>query len=135
VRVWFADESELLTCHEGRLTEQFVGQELRALGPRFAGRDLYYWHREAKNANAEVDYLWTYKDNVIPVEVRAGTSAASNQPMFSWQRKVAILRFASTWTNRPSAISPQMSAASPGCSRYGSRSCPCPFIWLDSSIG
>ncbi len=69
-------DSELLTVHEGRLAEQFVGQELRAIGPRFAGRSLYYWHREAKNANAEVDYLWTHNDDVIPVEVRAGTSGS-----------------------------------------------------------
>ncbi len=70
------DESELLTVHEGSLAEQFVGQELRAIGPSFAERSLFYWHREAKNANAEVDYLWTQEGNVIPVEVRAGTSGS-----------------------------------------------------------
>ena len=70
------DESELLTVQEGRLAEQFVGQELRAIGPGFAERTLFYWHREAKNANAEVDYLWTQDGNVIPVEVRAGTSGS-----------------------------------------------------------
>jgi uncharacterized protein len=70
------DESELLTVQEGSLAEQFVGQELRAIGPSFAERPLFYWHREAKNANAEVDYLWTHDGTVIPVEVRAGTSGS-----------------------------------------------------------
>ncbi len=70
------DESELLTVQEGSLAEQLVGQELRAIGPSFTERPLFYWHREAKNANAEVDYLCTYNDNVIPVEVRAGTSGS-----------------------------------------------------------
>jgi len=70
------DESELLTVQEGSLAEQFVGQELRAMGPNFAERPLFYWHREAKNANAEVDYLWTHCGTVIPVEVRAGTTGS-----------------------------------------------------------
>jgi hypothetical protein len=61
---------------EGGLAEQFVGQELRSLGPAFEERTLYYWHREAKNANAEVDYLWAHQDRVVPVEVRAGTSGS-----------------------------------------------------------
>lgn len=69
-------ETDLLTIQEGRLAEQFIGQELRAIGPSFTGRPLFYWHREAKNANAEVDYLWTHDGAVIPVEVRAGTSGS-----------------------------------------------------------
>lgn len=68
--------TDLLTAQEGALAEQLVGQELRALGPGFAESPLYYWHREAKNANAEVDYLWALNDVVIPVEVRAGTSGS-----------------------------------------------------------
>ncbi len=70
------DGMALLTVQEGGLAEQFVGQELRAIGPCFTERTLFYWHREAKNANAEVDYLWTHDGTVIPVEVRAGTSGS-----------------------------------------------------------
>ena len=70
------DAAELLTVQEGGLAEQFVGQELRSLGPAFEEHPLFYWHREAKNANAEVDYLWAHEANVIPVEVRAGTSGS-----------------------------------------------------------
>ena len=70
------DAADLLGAQEGRLAEQFVGQELRALAPAFEERPLFYWHREAKNANAEVDYLCTHENNVIPVEVRAGTSGS-----------------------------------------------------------
>lgn len=70
------DAAELLTVQEGALAEQFVGQELRNLGPSFEDHALYYWHREAKNANAEVDYVWIRQDQVIPIEVRAGTSGS-----------------------------------------------------------
>ena len=70
------NDSELLTIQEGSLAEQFIGQELRAIGPCFGERNLFYWQREARNANAEIDYLWTHGENVIPVEVRAGTSGS-----------------------------------------------------------
>jgi predicted AAA+ superfamily ATPase len=71
-----SDAAALLTVQEGGLAEQFVGQELHNLGPAFDEHPLFYWHREEKNANAEVDYLWVHESNVIPVEVRAGTSGS-----------------------------------------------------------
>lgn len=70
------DGTALLTVQDGGLAEQCVGQELRAIGPSFTERSLFYWHREAKNANAEVDYLWTHDGTVVPIEVRAGTSGS-----------------------------------------------------------
>ena len=70
------DSVALLAAQEGGLAEQFVGQELRNLGPAFDEHPLFYWHREEKNANAEVDYLWVHESNIIPVEVRAGTSGS-----------------------------------------------------------
>ena len=35
---------------------------------------LTYWLREAKSANAEVDYVTTSGSRVIPIEVKAGKS-------------------------------------------------------------
>ncbi|MBD3335548.1 MAG: DUF4143 domain-containing protein [Candidatus Eisenbacteria bacterium] len=70
------DTEHLTTVQEGGLAEQFIGQELRCLGPSFEDRALYYWHREAKSSSAEVDYLWTCGATVLPVEVRAGTSGS-----------------------------------------------------------
>jgi predicted AAA+ superfamily ATPase len=70
------EATALLTVLEGGLAEQFVGQELRSVGPAFEERSLYYWHREAKNANAEVDYLWTHQGQVVPIEVRAGSTGS-----------------------------------------------------------
>ena len=70
------EAADLLTVQEGVLAEQFVGQELRSLGPSFEDHALYYWHREAKNANAEVDYVWAHRDHVVPIEVRAGKSGS-----------------------------------------------------------
>ena len=49
----------------GAITEQFVMQELKA-----AGFNPYYWGRE-KGA-AEVDFVIQWKNEVVPVEVKAG---------------------------------------------------------------
>ena len=67
---------DLLTVNEGALAEQFVGQELRASGLPFEDGPLYYWHREARNANAEVDYLVAAGGRVMPVEVKAAAGGA-----------------------------------------------------------
>ena len=50
--------------NEGVLAEQFVGQELLASFPFYKEAKLYYWSREAKSSNAEVDYLFQ-KENEI----------------------------------------------------------------------
>lgn len=34
--------------------------------------DLYYWVRQAKNATAEIDYLFSKDMQVLPIEVKAG---------------------------------------------------------------
>ena len=59
--------------NEGKLAEQFVGQHL--LNP-FEPPRLTYWLREAKSANAEVDYVIANANRVIPIEVKAGKSGA-----------------------------------------------------------
>lgn len=62
--------SDLLGIYNGALAEQFVGQELRAA----TGRVPFYWQREAKNSQAEVDYLVAVDGDVVPVEVKSGTA-------------------------------------------------------------
>jgi len=63
-------EPHLLSIFKGALAEQFVGQEFAAAGQT----DLYYWSREAKSSTAEVDYLLTKDNRIIPVEVKSGPS-------------------------------------------------------------
>jgi predicted AAA+ superfamily ATPase len=89
------ETAALLTVQEGGLAEQFVGQELRNLGPAFEEHPLFYWHREAKNANAEVDYLRTREEKIIPVEVRAGTSGSlkSLQVFLAEKKQGLAVRF------------------------------------------
>jgi predicted AAA+ superfamily ATPase len=35
--------------------------------------EIYYWHREARSSNAEIDYVISNQGCIIPVEVKAGT--------------------------------------------------------------
>ena len=62
--------------NEGGIAEQYVGQELTALGGGERPPLLHYWLREARTGNAEVDYVISRGDWIIPVEVKAGRSGS-----------------------------------------------------------
>jgi hypothetical protein len=65
---------KLLTTHEGSLAEQFVGQQLLSFTPFFKDKKLFYWSRETRNSEAEIDYLIEINGEIIPLEVKAGKS-------------------------------------------------------------
>lgn len=60
----------------GPITEQFVAQELLAYSNIHQHTELFYWHREAKSSNAEVDFLISQGENIIPVEVKSSTQGS-----------------------------------------------------------
>jgi predicted AAA+ superfamily ATPase len=68
--------SDILAVHAGAVAEQFVGQELRAHADPYMQQGLYYWAREARTSNAEVDYCVSFGSQVLPLEVKAGKSGA-----------------------------------------------------------
>jgi predicted AAA+ superfamily ATPase len=63
---------ELIAVNAGALAEQFVGQQLLCAAPPFEDPQLFYWAREARNANAEVDFVIGRGQDILPVEVKAG---------------------------------------------------------------
>jgi predicted AAA+ superfamily ATPase len=71
-KIRLADIRNLCTDFEGALAEQFVGQEFMASSSFFEDTKLYYWLREAKNSNAEIDYLLQIENEIYAVEVKAG---------------------------------------------------------------
>ncbi len=71
-----ADLAGLVLVNEGGLTEQAVGQCLRASLPHFAKHSLYFWSYERHGAVAEVDYLIQHGTRIVPVEVKAGTTGS-----------------------------------------------------------
>ncbi len=66
--------SEISMVNSGGMAEQLVGQLLRTVTPAYIPPALYYWQREKKGSEAEVDYVIQHENQVIPVEVKAGTT-------------------------------------------------------------
>lgn len=64
-------ERKTLFVNRGALAEQFVAQELFSLTPKNFQPELFYWHREAKSSQAEVDFVIERNGEVIPVEVKS----------------------------------------------------------------
>lgn len=60
---------DLLDIYRGQLAEQFVAQELLVTHER----ELFYWSREARGSQAEVDFLAVQDGRIHPVEVKSGT--------------------------------------------------------------
>jgi predicted AAA+ superfamily ATPase len=61
---------------KGALAEQFVGQHLAYAGPSYQRPELFYWLREGKGGNAEVDLLLPHGGAIYPVEIKAGKSGS-----------------------------------------------------------
>ena len=77
--VLFEDDFDLL--NKGAIAELYVGLELLKSSSCYEQQDLWYWHREALNSNAEVDYIIQRQQEIIPVEVKSGKKG-SMQSLF-----------------------------------------------------
>ncbi len=69
---WVLD-TQASFVNRGTVVEAFVGQELLSYAPQNRKNNLYYWHREARSSNAEVDYVTAIDQRVIPIEVKSGS--------------------------------------------------------------
>ncbi len=85
--------TEITLINNGGMAEQLVGQILRTLPPAYIPVSLYYWHRHKKGSEAEVDYIIQHEDQLIPVEVKAGTTGtlkSLHQFMKEKQKTIAV---------------------------------------------
>jgi len=64
------------SINKGAIAELNVGLELIKSASCYQHQSLYYWHREAKSSNAEVDYLIQQNTGILPIEVKAGTKGS-----------------------------------------------------------
>lgn len=67
---------EIVLINNGGVAEQLVGQLLRTINPPYIEPVLYYWQRDEKGSNAEIDYIIQHGNQVIPVEVKAGSTGS-----------------------------------------------------------
>ena len=73
------------------IAEQVVGQMLRCLFSFHLEPALYYWNREEKGSNAEIDYLIEHKNRVIPIEVKSGsTGSLKSLHLFMHAKKLRL---------------------------------------------
>lgn len=75
--------TDINLVNKGTLAEVFVGLELLKYGSGYERQELYYWLRLDKGAQAEVDYVISKSDAIIPIEVKAGTKG-SMQSLYSF---------------------------------------------------
>jgi len=64
------------TINRGAIAEIFVGLELIKASSCYNPISLYCWQREKRQGNAQVDYLIQQGEQIVPVEVKAGTQGA-----------------------------------------------------------
>ncbi len=67
---------DLRLVNEGGMAEQYVGQQLASLSGGDHPPVLHYWLRNARRGNAEVDYVVSLRDWIVPIEVKAGRSGS-----------------------------------------------------------
>ena len=75
--------------NKGALVEMFVGLEIINSGDNSCKESLYYWHREAKSSNAELDYILQVGQKIVPIEVKA-SSKGSMQSMHAFIKEKKI---------------------------------------------
>jgi len=73
ITAWFLDPLATF-LNKGEIVEAFVGQELLAYSDPIKKEVLFYWQRESRGSEAEVDYLIQLREQVVPIEVKAGAS-------------------------------------------------------------
>lgn len=85
--------SERQLINEGKLAEQFAAQELVSLSNRNSFPELFYWLREGRSNNAEVDFVIEHQGRVLPIEVKSGKSGtlkSLNQFCIKHKPKTAV---------------------------------------------
>lgn len=62
--------------NRGALAEIFAGTELLKTSSCYDEAQLYCWHREKSQSNAQVDYIIQHNNSILPIEIKAGTKGA-----------------------------------------------------------
>jgi len=84
-------QDHIQMVNKGSLAEITVGIQLLHYQSPISQAQLYYWHRESKSSNAEIDYVIQQQDSIVPVEVKAGTKGQM-QSMFLFLKEKKLSR-------------------------------------------
>jgi predicted AAA+ superfamily ATPase len=64
--------TEISLVNKGVIAELYAGLELIKSQPNNQASSLYYWQREKKGSQAEVDYVIELGNMIVPIEVKSG---------------------------------------------------------------
>lgn len=90
---WLAisNMNEAKLVNEGSMAEQYIAQHLQLEQNMKTKAELVYWLRENKSANAEVDFVISRGDWIIPIEVKAAKSGSlKSLHQFVWEKSSPI---------------------------------------------
>jgi len=59
---------------KGKIAEHIVGQEILAASGLVSTK-RNFWVREARNSQAEVDFIYNHKGTIVPIEVKSGDNS------------------------------------------------------------
>jgi uncharacterized protein len=79
-------QNDFDAINKGAIAEMFVGLEWLKYGSPLQSENLYYWHRESANANAEIDFVVQQNENILPIEIKASNKGAM-QSMFQFLKE------------------------------------------------
>lgn len=65
---------EMDMVNKGCLAEIYAGLELMKASSILEKPQLFYWHRQERGSNAEVDYVIRQGSEIVPVEIKSGYS-------------------------------------------------------------
>jgi hypothetical protein len=79
-------QNDFEAINKGAIAEMFAGLEWLKYGSPLQTENLYYWHRESVNANAEIDYVIQQGESILPLEIKASNKGAM-QSMFQFLKE------------------------------------------------
>lgn len=82
-------ETDFEAINKGAIAEQYAGLELLKAASCYRQEELFYWHREAKSSNAEVDYVVQKSGRIVPLEIKSGKKGSMHSMHLFLQQKNA----------------------------------------------
>ncbi len=73
--------------NKGPMAELIAGLEILHYQSPNLRNDLFYWQRQAKNAQAEIDYLISLNQKVTPIEIKAGVQGGMKSLWYFMREK------------------------------------------------
>ncbi|HOZ31060.1 MAG TPA: AAA family ATPase, partial [Bacteroidales bacterium] len=87
----FIIAENLEMINKGNIVEQYVGLEYVKTCHTYTKPELFYWQREKRGSNAEVDYIIEKDNKIIPIEVKSGIQGKMQSLFLFLQLKKQML--------------------------------------------